>query len=200
VLVPRVSAAQRERTYASLLDAVIALVMERGFDAVTMRDIAEHAGLARSAIYNYADDKAALLIAATVRGSTDMREAVGDVAADLSITAPERLDGVLRLILGSFSHDAQNLFVLRAVQHALSPDQREQALQPFRSEVGEHIARIVQDGAAAGEYRLEQDLRFTLELVAGVLNAALDSVVEDPDRAAAVLEITSSFLQGALRR
>lgn len=195
---PKISAAQRNRMYEALLDAVTDLVVDRGYEALTMSAVAERAGLARSAIYNYAEDKAALLVAATERGSAPMRSAIGKVADESTLRPPERLNMILQLALGSFTRDAQILLILRAVQHSLSPAARERALQPFRRDVGEHIARVLRDGIAAGNYRPDDDSAFTLELITGVLAVAIDNVLEDPGRAASVIEATSGFLQRAL--
>lgn len=195
---PKISAVQRDRMYETLLDAVTDLVIERGYEAVTMSAIAERAGLARSAIYNYAQDKAALLVAATERGSAPMRAAIGKAANDATRQPPERLDMILQLALGSFTRDTQNLLILRTVQHSLVPAARDRALEPFRHDVGEHIAHVLRDGIATGDYRNDDDSGFTLELITGVLAVAIDSVLEDPGRAANVIRATSGFLQRAL--
>ena len=56
---------------------------ERGYDAVTLADVAEAAGLARTAMYNYVPDKETLLIEFAAR-ETDryvggLREALREV-------------------------------------------------------------------------------------------------------------------------
>ena len=100
---PKITAAtvaeHRERTHEALLDAVDALVLERGFEAISLRDIAAHAGVARTAIYNDAPDKTALLIAAAQRAAAPMRTAVADVAADQAMSPAARLEEIVRLLL-----------------------------------------------------------------------------------------------------
>ena len=49
-----------ERTRQSLLDAFRDLVLSRGYDAITVRDIVETAGVGRSTFYEHFDDKDAL--------------------------------------------------------------------------------------------------------------------------------------------
>jgi TetR/AcrR family fatty acid metabolism transcriptional regulator len=46
-----------------ILDAAVMVFAEKGFHATTIRNIARQAGIAEGTIYNYFDDKAALLIA-----------------------------------------------------------------------------------------------------------------------------------------
>jgi AcrR family transcriptional regulator len=63
-------AAHRAEHTARLFAAVRELLAERGYDAITMADVAEHAGMARTAIYNYFPDKETLLVAVTAEETT----------------------------------------------------------------------------------------------------------------------------------
>jgi AcrR family transcriptional regulator len=69
--VPKISAAtlqeHRAETIDRLLDSWGELVMAKGFDTVTLADVAAQVGLARTAIYNYFPDREALLFAWTDR-------------------------------------------------------------------------------------------------------------------------------------
>ncbi|HMO11753.1 MAG TPA: TetR/AcrR family transcriptional regulator [Actinotalea sp.] len=53
----------REQTRIKLFSALATLMLERGFDALTMADIAARAGVGRTAVYNHFPDKEALLLA-----------------------------------------------------------------------------------------------------------------------------------------
>lgn len=53
----------REQTRNKLFAALTSLMADRGFDAVTLADIAAAAGVGRTAVYNHFPDKEALLIA-----------------------------------------------------------------------------------------------------------------------------------------
>ncbi|MHB8512623.1 MAG: TetR/AcrR family transcriptional regulator [Actinomycetota bacterium] len=68
---PKISARtleeHRAETLERLIDGFAELVMSRGFAAVSLADVAAHAGLARTAIYNYFPDREALLFAWTER-------------------------------------------------------------------------------------------------------------------------------------
>jgi AcrR family transcriptional regulator len=82
--VPKISAAtlqeHRAETIDKLLDSWGDLVMEKGFDAVTLADVAAQVGLARTAIYNYFPDREALLFAWTDR---EVRRTVEALQQDL---------------------------------------------------------------------------------------------------------------------
>lgn len=58
-------AAHRADTTARIFASLRALLYERGYDALTLADVAEHAGMARTAMYNYFSDKESLLSAYT---------------------------------------------------------------------------------------------------------------------------------------
>jgi len=49
-----------ERTHHTILDAAYSLFLEQGYAATSMRQIAEHAGLALGGIYNHFDSKEAI--------------------------------------------------------------------------------------------------------------------------------------------
>lgn len=52
----------RERTRIKLFAALASLMLERGFDAITLADIAARAGVGRTAVYNHFPDKESLLL------------------------------------------------------------------------------------------------------------------------------------------
>ena len=53
----------REQTRRRLFDALSSLMADRGFDTITLADIATTAGVGRTAVYNHFADKEALLVA-----------------------------------------------------------------------------------------------------------------------------------------
>lgn len=53
----------REQTRRRLFDALSSLMADRGFDTITLADIAATAGVGRTAVYNHFADKEALLVA-----------------------------------------------------------------------------------------------------------------------------------------
>ncbi len=55
----------RERMHELIFSSLAALLRERGYDTVTLADVAAAAGIGRTAMYNYYPDKETLLIAYT---------------------------------------------------------------------------------------------------------------------------------------
>ncbi|MFD1506172.1 TetR/AcrR family transcriptional regulator [Georgenia yuyongxinii] len=56
-------AEHRERTRSALFAALSHLMRERGFDAISLADIAATAGIGRTAVYNHFPDKESVLLA-----------------------------------------------------------------------------------------------------------------------------------------
>jgi AcrR family transcriptional regulator len=84
----QLAAARRAR----ILDAAAHIFAEKGFHPATIRDVARHAGIADGTIYNYFENKTALLLGVFER----MRETVGGEPAKVDLTGLD-LRGVLRL-------------------------------------------------------------------------------------------------------
>jgi AcrR family transcriptional regulator len=89
---PASSRAQRsELTRTRVLDAAVACLEQRGFQATNLARIAEHAGLTTGAIQHLFPDKTALLTAVVERGFAQMVERLAQApAGGASIT--ERVD------------------------------------------------------------------------------------------------------------
>ncbi|MFC2598163.1 MAG: TetR/AcrR family transcriptional regulator, partial [Actinomyces massiliensis] len=56
-------AEHRERTRTALFDALAELMAKHSFDKITLSDVAAHAGVGRTAVYNHFADKEDLLLA-----------------------------------------------------------------------------------------------------------------------------------------
>lgn len=78
--VPKISAETLEKHRAETIDKLIdsfgRLVMEQGYEDVSLADVAQDVGLARTAIYNYFPDRESLLFAWTDREVTRAIEAM----------------------------------------------------------------------------------------------------------------------------
>lgn len=199
---PRIAAPtiaeHRAQTYEALLVAVAELIVEHGFEAISMGDIARRAGISRTAIYNYAPDKAALLIAAADRGATELRSAIEAVAADEDRSVAERLDAIVRLLLITFTHSTEQLLTIRAIHGHLDRAQTERSIAPFRDEIGVRIAELVRLGAEDGSFAPIEDPDLIGTLIAGVFESALGRVIADPASADRVADAAARFLVGAL--
>ncbi|CAG4915671.1 TetR/AcrR family transcriptional regulator [Paraburkholderia saeva] len=87
------------RRVDALLEAAGAAIAERGFEAVTMTEIAERAGASIGALYQYFPNKDALVFALRTRyaGEMEARWTALSVAAE-EWTVPELVDGLFDMM------------------------------------------------------------------------------------------------------
>ena len=90
-------ASHRERTRARLFEALGSLMGEQSFESITMSQIAERAGVGRTAVYNHFADKEVLLLAY-------MREVTSEFARVLTQRLEAEPDPLMRLRIYIRSH------------------------------------------------------------------------------------------------
>lgn len=87
------------RRVEGILDAAATLVVERGVDALTTRDIADAAGAPVASLYQYFADKEAVLLALAAR---DMEEMDAQVLEDLGRLEVLSVSSVVRTTMMAF--------------------------------------------------------------------------------------------------
>jgi AcrR family transcriptional regulator len=113
-----------EATAGKILEAALALFREEGFDAATMRGVAERAGVATGSAYYYYASKDAIIMDFYQRACDAMQESIR-----LTVESAKNLeDGLNELIRVKLTHFAANRDILRALlrngadpKHPLSP-------------------------------------------------------------------------------
>jgi AcrR family transcriptional regulator len=117
-----------QETRDRIINATLSLFRERGFEAATMREIADAAGVATGAAYYYFPSKEAIILEFYRRASTEMQAQVETALQGLT-GLEQRLCELIRVKL---SHFAPNRGVLRTLlrngadpQTPLSPFSRQ---------------------------------------------------------------------------
>ncbi|MDQ8733869.1 TetR/AcrR family transcriptional regulator [Paenibacillus sp. LHD-38] len=80
-----------EETKRSIISAAEKLFGEKGYEAVTIREIAKEAGCSHTTIYIYFQDKEALLHALSIPMLLQLNAALDTLAADAFLSADEKL-------------------------------------------------------------------------------------------------------------
>lgn len=140
--------AHRREARARVFDAFSRLLYERGYDAITLADIAEAAGMARTSMYNYYPSKEALLVAYT---DDEMARFLNDLRIELH-RAPDpvaRLRLFVRRQLEYFA--THHLPPGSALRDVLSEDAFRRIYEHART-LDEILRGILTDGAAAGSF------------------------------------------------
>lgn len=144
-----------EETRTRILNAALASFRERGFDAATMRDIAEQAGVATGAAYYYFPSKDAIVMDFYRRSCEEMQPKIEEALKNAT-GLEERLRELIRVKLRQF---APNRGILRALlRNGADP---KHPLSPFSPETKEirdidvaWFRRILTDG----DVRVSKDL------------------------------------------
>jgi len=119
-----------QRTRKLLLDALMELMLEKGYETVTIQDIIDRANVGRSTFYAHYLDKEALLLSGFEQLRQFLTQHVG--------MAPAAAKGTNRLTLG---------FSLAMLQHVQSHHRMHQAIfgKPSGAIVQQQFQRIVAD-------------------------------------------------------
>ncbi|QRN79163.1 MAG: TetR/AcrR family transcriptional regulator [Nocardiopsis sp. BM-2018] len=152
-------AAHRARTRDRIMDAVEGLTRTQGIDRISMTDVANAAGITRTALYNYFPDKPALLLAFTEQVNSAFVERYKRELPS-GVSAARRLSAFVRLQLeGLLAHPHPPAAELGA---SLGPDAY-QALAAHVAPMQRLLTEIVEEGAVSGEFD-----RLPAERVAGL--------------------------------
>ncbi len=181
----------RDATWERIFEALARLMYERGYDAVTLADVAEAAGLARTAMYNYVPDKETLLIEFAAR-ETDryvggLREALREV--DNPVT---KLQVYIRQQLDYFAHN--HLPPGPALRHLMSHEAYGKVLDHVQS-LDDTLRSILVAGRDDRYFAWDD-----LDATAGMVNACIGrgSTIGPDDDLASTTAVTEQFVLRAL--
>jgi AcrR family transcriptional regulator len=135
-----------ERTRAIILDTALELFVERGFDATTMREIAERAGVSLGSAYYYFESKEHLIQALYARTHQEHLAACQEVLARERDLEP-RLRGVMRAKIDTLRpyHRFAGVLFRTAADPASPLNPFSDASQPVRQQAT-HLFATVLDG------------------------------------------------------
>ena len=156
----------KQRTYDQLLDAARQLFDERGYEATTVRDVAEAVGMSTGAVFGNFLDKAALFIDVINADCEKLSQRMAQVeqtgdAAEAAEAALVRLLGVAQ------AHHAERLGLLQAAigfvwRVDLTPERR-RLVGPGL--VRARIAAVLRRGVEAGELAAGTDAGLVSEMI-----------------------------------
>ena len=163
-----------------IIDAALTLIAREGFGAVTMRSIAETAGIARQTLYNHYPGIDSIVLEAIRRHnreSTRLLESALRVVDD----PVAKLEQLIRHVVsvGAHAHHAPG------IEHALSADARAM-LGEYHDVLDGVIRRILEEGIRSGAFRPDLSPDLDAALVRSMLGGLTEQTARTPDRAAAI--------------
>jgi AcrR family transcriptional regulator len=170
-------AAHRESVREAILDATWQLVSDHGLSAVTMSQIAEHAGIGRATLYKYFPDVEAILIAWHERQITEHLRQLTAIR-DQSTDPAERLRAVLTGYAFLSRHRGAHPGDLTSFLH------RGEHVEPAQQQLRSLVTELIAEAAAAGVVRTDTA---PAQLASYALHAL--AAAADPAEAAAVHQL-----------
>lgn len=181
----------RQMTRHRLFTALSALMSERGFDTITLADIAAEAGVGRTAVYNHFPDKEALLLGFITHETEEYAHRL-----------ERALEGVTDPVEQLRTYIRQQAQLSRMFHLAPGPDLRTVLSRPTLQRLREHaeivetiLRRILTAGIAVGEFP-EQDIDPTVGLVNACLSGRL--IPEEPAARERAIQAAEQFVLRAV--
>jgi len=183
--------AHREQTRTRLFAALSSLMADRGFDVITLADIAAAAGIGRTAVYNHFADKESLLLGFITHETTQY------------VAMLERaLEGVDDPVEQLRTYVRQQAQLTRDFHLAPGPDLRTVLSRGTQQRLREHavivediLRRILAGGVAAGVFPV-QDIVTTVPLVNACLSGR--GVPDDGPERERTIASTETFVLRAV--
>jgi len=162
----------RRATENEILNAAEQVLAEVGLDSASMHVIAERAGIAVGTIYNYFNDREALLAALFHARRSDLQERMeACVKANAGLPFRKQLTGFVRTVFDEFDAHRPFFRVVMEIEHLrhhalimASPEQP----APVMKQIAERAKKMIQRGVREGLLKPENS-----EYYSGVLTGIL---------------------------
>jgi TetR/AcrR family fatty acid metabolism transcriptional regulator len=187
---------------AQILDAAAHVFATRGFHRTTIRDVAKAAGVADGTIYNYFENKAALLLGILDRLNENERRAIAGAhaqATDLRSFTRSYFQNNLLV----FANENQDLLRVVLSEVLVNAELRERYIQQIVAPTFVEIMQQLAPLAEQGRVRPEQ-LLLTLQLMSSMLLGVLMARMFDEQSAQGTWQqlpdlLTDLFFEGLFR-
>ena len=164
---PRLRDAQRDASRARILDAARELFIARGYEATTVRMIAEQAGLSPAGLFTTFADKADILHHVRMEQNRALRAELARASGLLHGSAADRMCELVRLM---YAREWPHLpLVLAWIGASYSwSEQTEVGMRAEHHGLYDGFRHIMEDGVRSGELRADLDVVLALEVIWGV--------------------------------
>jgi AcrR family transcriptional regulator len=155
------------RTEAAIRGAALRLIARYGYEAMSMRRLAEEIGLGAAALYRYFPNKQAMLYSLLQTHMEELLTAWEQARLPYTASAPARLEAFTRFHIRYHLPRAEGVFLSYMELRSLSPDNFD-AIGAMRRRYEHDLVQILADGAAAGTLRMD-DPRVTARAIIALL-------------------------------
>lgn len=142
---------EQDRRRHEIFDAVVPLILEKGFAETSMREIAEAAGVGKSTLYDYFHTKEDVLVFIFEEEFNELNHMALDIAG-MDLPAAERLQKLMHVHLGFLvKNKSLMLYLSQEVQRLSLVSQRR--IQIKRHAYQDMLRSLVEQGIAEGAFR-----------------------------------------------
>jgi TetR/AcrR family transcriptional regulator, cholesterol catabolism regulator len=155
---------------SELIEVSAALFGDRGYDATSIREIADHFGILKGSLYHYVSTKEDLLWMVMEAPLTELVDNATEIFADSSLTLTDRMHLAIAAHCQSFETYHPHMFVItRENGETLSPRRRGDLLA-LRHRYYDLWKAAIAAGKRSGELRSDIDTEVTAQAVLGMIN------------------------------
>ncbi len=159
---------QRQARGEAILEAAFALIVEQGYDALTMEGLAARVGISRQTLYHHFASREDIALRAVL---TLMEQGIQAIQSfDPSLAPAQRLRGIVRSMLESrFQPTRAALFKVR---HSLMPVKSHPDYRRAFERRAAALAQIVAGAQRAGELRDDLPPGLIVQMLLGLVSDA----------------------------
>ncbi|MCO5063068.1 MAG: TetR/AcrR family transcriptional regulator [Rhizobiaceae bacterium] len=190
----RTAGSHGEKTDAAVREAALSLIARYGYEAVSMRRLAEEVGVQAAALYRYYATKEDLLFSLLSEHMQKLGEA-WEAARPAHAGSREQLAAFVTHHIGFHIARRHSTHVSNMELRSLSPERLTQVLK-MRNAYEKELRQILRSGAENGAFEIE-DAGLTAMAIIQMLTGVI--VWFRPDERLSVEEVTNNYLQMTMR-
>ncbi|MEL7470911.1 MAG: TetR/AcrR family transcriptional regulator [Pseudomonadota bacterium] len=156
------------RTRAAICAAAIRLIARVGYEAVSMRRLAQDVGVGAAALYRYFPTKQAILFDLLITHMNDLLDAWAHARPTGALAPPDRLRAFARFHIRYHLDQPDNLFLSYMELRSLDAANFAR-IEDLRRTYEREVAEIIAAGIASRDFR-PQDPRVTARAIIAMLN------------------------------
>jgi AcrR family transcriptional regulator len=178
---------------ARILQSAMELFGERGFEDVSIDDIATRAGVGKGSVYRQFGSKEQLYAASVIEGFVQLRTQIENALAKAS-SIPERISTIVHQTLAYFWTRRQFFVLLR--DPAKLPRAQEVRYRKERGQLAALVSEVLREGARNRLIRDDLDFDLMAEALLGMVRGVQRYKGEHVGLDDAVHTVVSTFLYG----
>ena len=134
-----------------ILQEATALFLQRGYNGVSMREIAEACGLSKAGLYYHFTDKQALFLAILEENMAALAQVIRRTKASSQSTR-ERMAYFARALFSQLAVNQRSIIRLASQElRNLQPEAQERFLRQYHTEFIDAMAAMLEEGMQSGE-------------------------------------------------